>query len=186
MVINHLGFKSALLLLVFIDIIYSFFTLAWKILWTEEPGRQQSMGLLRVGHNWATSVSLFTFMHWEGNGNPLQCSCLQNPRDGGAWWAAFYGVAQSRTQLKRISSSSSILSLLQFSPFALPSSLSILAAWTWSLHGLSPATEISLQCSWMQFSCKLLLKQKRWRSGKLWNIYNFYVSVLPWQLMLLW
>ena len=44
----------------------------------------------------------------EGNGNPLQCSCLENPRDGGAWWAAVYGVTQSRTWLKRLSSSSSI------------------------------------------------------------------------------
>ena len=43
----------------------------------------------------------------EGNGNPLQCSCLENPRDGGAWWAALHGVAQSRTRLKRLSSSSS-------------------------------------------------------------------------------
>ena len=43
----------------------------------------------------------------EGNGNPLQCSCLENPRDGGAWWAAVYGVAQSRTRLKWLSSSSS-------------------------------------------------------------------------------
>jgi len=43
----------------------------------------------------------------EGNGNPLQCSCLENPRDGGAFWAAVYGVAQSRTRLKRLSSSSS-------------------------------------------------------------------------------
>ena len=43
----------------------------------------------------------------EGNGNPLQCSCLENPRDGGAWWAAVYGVVQSRTQLTRLSSSSS-------------------------------------------------------------------------------
>ena len=43
----------------------------------------------------------------EGNGNPLQCSCLENPRDGGAWWAAIYGVTPSRTQLKRLSSSSS-------------------------------------------------------------------------------
>ena len=42
----------------------------------------------------------------EGNGNPLQCSCLENPRDGGAWWAAFYGVTQSRTRLKRLSCSS--------------------------------------------------------------------------------
>ena len=47
----------------------------------------------------------------EGNGNPLQCSYLENPRDGGAWWAAIYGVAQSRTQLKRLSSSSRYLNL---------------------------------------------------------------------------
>ena len=81
-------------------------TLAWKIPWMEEPGRLQSMGSLRVGHDWVTSLSLFTFMHGEGNGNPLQYSCLENPRDRGAWWAAVYGVAQSRTQLKRLSSSS--------------------------------------------------------------------------------
>ena len=43
----------------------------------------------------------------EGNGNPLQCSCLENSRDGAAWWAAVYGVAQSQTRLKRLSSSSS-------------------------------------------------------------------------------
>ena len=47
----------------------------------------------------------------EGNGNPLQCSCLENPRDGRAWWAAIYGVAQSWTRLKRLSSSSSNLTL---------------------------------------------------------------------------
>ena len=47
----------------------------------------------------------------EGNGNPLQYSCLENPRDGGAWWAAVYGVAQSRTQLKQLSSNSSSLTL---------------------------------------------------------------------------
>ena len=78
-------------------------TLAWKIPWTEEPGRLQSMGWLRVGHDWATSLSRIG----EGNGNPLQCSCLENPKDGGASWASIYGVAQSRTQLKRLSSSSS-------------------------------------------------------------------------------
>ena len=50
---------------------------------------------------------LFTFMHWRGNGNPLQCSCLENPRDSRAWWAAVYGVTQSRTRLKWLSSSSS-------------------------------------------------------------------------------
>ena len=111
------------------------------------------MGSRRVGHDWATSLSLFTFLHWGkkwqptpvplpgesqglvgcclwghtesdtterlhfhfslsciggGNGNPLQCSCLENPRGRGAWWAAVYGIAQSRTQLKRLSSSSSL------------------------------------------------------------------------------
>ena len=81
-------------------------TLAWKIPWTEEPGRLQSMGSLRVGHNWATSLSLSCI--GEGNGNPLQCSCLENPRDGGAWWAAIYGVAQSQTRLKGLRSSSRV------------------------------------------------------------------------------
>ena len=51
----------------------------------------------------------------EGNGNPLQCSCLENPRDGGSWWAAIYGVAQSQTRLKRLSSSSSSSSPHQLS-----------------------------------------------------------------------
>ena len=67
-------------------------TLAWKIPWVEEPGRLQSTGSQRVRHDWATSLSLSCI--GEGNGNPLQCSCLENPRDGGAWWAAVYGVAQ--------------------------------------------------------------------------------------------
>ena len=145
-------------------------TLAWKIPWTEEPGRLQSMGSLRVRHDWATSLSLFTFMHWrrkwqptsvlawripgmvepgglpsmgshrvrhdwnnlaaasacinsgfpgglegkasacnagdpgsipgsgrspvEGNGNPLQYSCLGNPMDRGDWWAAVHGITK--------------------------------------------------------------------------------------------
>ena len=79
--------------------------LAWKIPWAEEPGRLQSMGSLRVGHDWTTSLSLFTFMHWRRKWQPTPVSCLENPRDGGAWWAAVYGVAQSRTRLKRLSSS---------------------------------------------------------------------------------
>ena len=80
-------------------------TFAWRIPWMEEPGRLQSMGSRRVGYDWATSLSLFTFMHGEGNGNPLQCSCLENPRDRGACWAAVYGVTQSRARLKWLSSS---------------------------------------------------------------------------------
>ena len=82
-------------------------TLAWKIPWMEEPGGLQSMGLLRVGHDWVTSLHFSLVCIGEGNGNPLQCSCLENPRDGGAWWAGVYGVAQSRTRLKWLSSSSS-------------------------------------------------------------------------------
>ena len=82
-------------------------TLAWKIPWTEEPGRLQSMGSLRVGYDWATWLHFSLLCIGEGNGNPLQCSCLENPRDGGAWWAVVYGVAQSRTRLKRLSSSNS-------------------------------------------------------------------------------
>ena len=69
-------------------------TLAWKIPWAEEPGGLQSMG------SDATERLHFHFSLsciGEGNGTPLQCSCLENPRDGGAWWAAVYGVAQSRT-----------------------------------------------------------------------------------------
>ena len=79
-------------------------TLAWKIPWMEEPGRLQWMGSWRVGQNWGISLSFSLSCIGEGNGNPLQCSCLENPRDGGAWWAAVCGVAQSRTRLKRLSS----------------------------------------------------------------------------------
>ena len=92
-------------------------TLAWKIPWTEEPGRLLSMGSLRVGRDWETSLSLFIWCTGEENGNPLQCSCLENPRDGGAWWAAVYGVAQSRTRLKRLSSSSRGLTPLDFKTY---------------------------------------------------------------------
>ena len=56
----------------------------------------------------------------EGNGNPLQCYCLENPRDGGAWWAAIYGVAQSRTRLKWLSSSSNSIYYFKKRLFPLP------------------------------------------------------------------
>ena len=128
-------------------------THAWKIPWTEGPGGLQSMGSLRVGHDWTTSLSVFTSMDWrrkwqptpvfllgglhgqrslvgyspwgheesdrteqlhfhfslscigEGNGNPLQCSCLEKSRDGGPGWAAIYEVTQSWIQLKWLSNS---------------------------------------------------------------------------------
>ena len=66
-------------------------------------GRQESDTTERLHFHFSLSCV------GEGNGNPLQCSCLENPRDGGAWWAALYGVAQSWTRLKRLSSSSTQL-----------------------------------------------------------------------------
>ena len=80
------------------------------------PGKPHAwrslVGCSSQGHKEADTTELLHF-HFsfsctgEGNGNPLQCSCLENPRDRGAWWVSVYGVAQSRTQLKRLSSSSS-------------------------------------------------------------------------------
>ena len=75
-------------------------------------GRRSLVGCSPWGH-WESDMTEWVHFHFslscigEGNGNPLQCSCLENPRDGGAWWAAIYGVAQSQTWLKRLSSSSS-------------------------------------------------------------------------------
>ena len=81
-------------------------TLAWKTPWMEEPGRLQSMGSLELDRTERLHFHFSLSCLGEGNGNPLQCSCLENPRDGGAWWAAFYGVAESWTRVKRLSSSS--------------------------------------------------------------------------------
>ena len=86
-------------------------TLSWRILWTEEPGRLQSMGRQESDTTERVHFHFSLSCIGEGNGNPLQCSCLENPRDGGAWWAAIYGVAQNQTQLKRLSSSSGSSSL---------------------------------------------------------------------------
>ena len=71
--------------------------LAWKIPWMEEPGGLQSMGSLELDTTERLHFHFSLSYTGEGNGNPLQCSCLENPRDGGAWWAAVYGVAQSWT-----------------------------------------------------------------------------------------
>ena len=81
-------------------------TLAWTIPWAEEPGGLQSMGSLESDMTERLHFHFSLSCIGEGNGHPLQCSCLENPRDGGAWWAAICVVAQSRTRLKRLSSSS--------------------------------------------------------------------------------
>ena len=82
-------------------------TFAWKIPWTEEPGRLQSMGSLESDTTEQLHFHFSLSCIGEGNGNPLQCSCLENSRDREAW-ASIYGVAQSRTRLKWLSSSSTL------------------------------------------------------------------------------
>ena len=80
-------------------------------------GQRSLVGCSPWGH-WESDTTECLHFHFslscigEGNGNPLQCSCLENPRDGGAWWAVVYGVAQSQTRLKRLSSSSSSSSVV--------------------------------------------------------------------------
>ena len=85
-------------------------TLAWKIPWTEEPGGLHSMGSRRVGHDWAPSLSLFTFMHWRRKWQPTPVFLPGESQGRGAWWAAVYGVAQSQTRLKQLSSSHVLMS----------------------------------------------------------------------------
>ena len=93
----------------------------------------------------------------EGNGNPLQCSCLENPRDGGAWWAAVHGVAQSRTRLKRLSSSSSSVSL--------------------DLHnGHFKSLKIWLRI--LEFSCRILITDIIKRFPKLFGHMLFFLAAL--------
>ena len=79
------------------------------------PGKSHGQRSLVGASPWGREESDMTeWLHFDfslscigaGNGNPFQCSCLENPRDGGAWWAAIYGVAQSQTRLKQLSSSS--------------------------------------------------------------------------------
>ena len=87
-------------------------TLAWKIPWMEEPGRLQPMQLQRVRHDWETSLSLSTFMHWRREWQPTPVFLPGESQEREAWWAAVYGVARSQTRLKRLSSSSSHYGLI--------------------------------------------------------------------------
>ena len=134
--------------------------LAWKIPWMEEPGRLQSIGSQRD----TTEQLHFHFSLLcigEGNGNPLQCSCLEDPRDGGAWWAAVSGVAQSRTRLKRLSSSSSSWAFFD---------ITFLRDWNenWPFPVLWPLlTFPNLLAYWVQHFRSIIfqdLKQLNWNS----------------------
>ena len=125
-------------------------TLAWKIPWREEPGRLWSMTSLTVGYDWASSLSCIG----EGNVNPLRCSCLGDPRDRKAWWAAVYGVAQSQTGLKWLSSSSG--SRIHFTNILLNICIYVYQ-WCWPV--------IFFVVSWFSFGRKMRLAlQKEFRS----------------------
>ena len=102
----------------YLNLLYLFIWLCW-VLWRRQwhptpvlfpgksHGRRSLVGCSRWGRKESDTTEPLPF-HFsllcigEGNGNPLQCSCLENPRDWGAWWAAVYGVTQSRTRLKRL------------------------------------------------------------------------------------
>ena len=110
-------------------------TLAWKIPWTEEPGGLQSMGLLRVGHDWATSLSLFTFMHWRRKWQSTLVFLPGESQGRGAWWAAVSGFTHGRTRLKWLSSSSSRLQHTRLPCLSLsPWVFSDLCALSWWCH----------------------------------------------------
>ena len=101
-------------------------TLASKISWMEESGGLQSMESQRVVDNWATSLSCIG----EGNGNPHQCFCLENPRDRGAWCAAVHGVTQSGHGFSDLADAL----FLFFCSFALLCAFEVVASWR--LYGL--------------------------------------------------
>ena len=114
--VSNFWFMDIVYFSIYLDLPYF---LWWRRQWHPTPvllpGKSHGWRSLVGCHPWGREESdtteqlhfHFSLSCIEGNGNPLQCSCLENPRDGGAWWAAVYGVAQSRTQLKRLSSSSS-------------------------------------------------------------------------------
>ena len=115
----------------------------------------------------------FPFSLWcigEGNGNPFQCSCLENPGDGGAWWAAVYGVKQSQTRLKRLSSSSSRL-VIAF----LPRSKRLLISWLQSPSAviLEPQNKI-FHC----FHCFPMYLP--WSDGKVKSLSRVQLFATPW------
>ena len=106
----HFVLKGQICLLLQANLLTSYFWIlvlpgkphGWRSLVGCSPwGRKESDTTERLHFHFSLSCI------GEGNGNPLQCSCLENPRDRGAWWAAVYGVTQSWTRLKRLSSSSS-------------------------------------------------------------------------------
>ena len=121
----YIGKERKVKLLSHIRLFATPWTVTWRRQWHPTPvllpgkshGQRSLVGCSLWGREESDTTERHHFLFslsciGEGNGNPLQCSCLENPRDGGAWWAAVYRVALSRTRLKRLSSSSSHMYLL--------------------------------------------------------------------------
>ena len=153
-------------------------TLAWK-----SHGWRSLVGCSPWGHEESDTTERLHF-HFslscieEGNGNPLQCSCLENPRDGGAWWAAVYGVAQSQTWLKRLSSSS--MQNLPFNCLTFTGSLfQILGGWG-KYHVAQNSYSLALFVHLRLLILHLMIKTHHEVSNKhnLW--FNFFKRLHAW------
>ena len=130
--------------------------------------------LLMSDSTWLLFLGTSLLVTREGNGNPLQCSCLENPRDGGAYWAAVYGVTQSQTLLKWFSSSSSSSCCLSLRRHHGGLDLA-------STHHSSKLSSRTFACPIRSFSVKLeplplscLLKDLSWWSGEIMDVKAFY------------
>ena len=113
-----LSFKIYFIILIYLNLLYFSRRRQWHPTPVLLPGKSHGWRSLEgcsPWSRWGSDTTEGLHFHFslscigEGNGNPLQCSCLENLRDGGAWWAAIYGVTQSQTRLKWLSSSSSII-----------------------------------------------------------------------------
>ena len=115
-------------------------TLVWKIPWAEEPGRLQSMGSLRVGHDWATSLSLFTFMHWGRKWQPTPVFLLGESQGQGSlvgchlWGCTESGTTEAtwrQQQQQQKHSHERFMKRNLCCPFPCPKHRSTLISWTW-------------------------------------------------------
>ena len=125
-------------------------TLAWKLPWVEEPGRLQSMGSLRVGYDWAASLSLFTFMHWRRKWRPTPVFLPGESQGRQSLVGCVYGVTQSLTWLKRLSRwdrmpCSSFFDCWLLSPFSLSSFTFIKRLFSSSLSVISMVSSAYLR-----------------------------------------
>ena len=123
----------------YLTVMWHLTLVTWRRQWHPTPvllpgkshGRRSLKGCSSWGR-WGSDTTERLLFHFslscigEGNGNPLHCSCLENPRDGRAWWATVYGVAQSRTWLKRLSSSTSTTNIITLR------SKDLIQIWQWN------------------------------------------------------